>query len=166
MFSLYKLYGIFFVCISVSKSDIIFKDWIKIGRVMIFFTLWQEPATKSLDLGSHKIEISFYSFNARFWWKRFLNHWCKLILGKHDIPSMNFFQPGRPSPSMWPFHYVPVSFFLCLCPCLYVSGSMSLSVCPCLYVPVSMSLSLCLCLYASVSVSMSLSLCLCLYVSV
>ena len=100
MFSPSNLYGLFFVCISVSKRDIIFKDWIKIGRVMIFFTLWQEPATKSLDLGSHKIEISFYSFNARFWWKRFLNHWCKLILGKHDIPSMNFFQPRRPSPSM------------------------------------------------------------------
>ena len=39
------------MCISVSKRDIIFKDWIKIGWVMIFFTLWQEPATKSLDLG-------------------------------------------------------------------------------------------------------------------
>ena len=65
---------------------------------MIFFTLWQEPATKSLDLHLHK-EISFYSFNARFWWKWFLNHWCKLILGKHDIPSMNFFQPRRTSPS-------------------------------------------------------------------
>ena len=86
MFSLYKSYGIFFVCISVSQRDIIFKDWIKIGWVMIFFTLWQEPATKSLDLAWPKNAIicnylggrgrklffflvKMFVNQTKYWWK-------------------------------------------------------------------------------------------------
>ena len=48
-----------------------------------------------------KLVKSFYSLNAQFWWKLFLNHWCQPVLGIQDILSMIFlFQPGSPSPSM------------------------------------------------------------------
>ena len=41
-----------------------------------------------------KLVISFYSLNAKFWWKLLVNHRSQLVLGIQDIQSMNFFNLG------------------------------------------------------------------------
>ena len=47
----HKLYIVSFSGLSQPQNVILFKDWINIKRVMIFFTLWQEPAKLMSHLG-------------------------------------------------------------------------------------------------------------------